>query len=206
MLGTMPEPPAGEWGTCATCGDAMPPGAKACPTCGKEVPAAPLNDGSKPRSFTRRLKMHRTLRIVLVSAVAVGLAGVLILALFQGPPVAADPLTGNWSFTIQPGTFQEFYGAITGGDYLSGNFTVMTPPGAVVTFVVYNSSNFPVFNAGRPTAPAYANPPVNNGLVDFSPLVTDSYYFVWENHYPVASHIVIKVYVSTEYMSNVVVE
>jgi hypothetical protein len=202
----MPEPASADWGTCPTCGDAMPPGVKACPTCGKEISAAPPKEGAPLKSFRRRLKMHRTLRIVLVSAVAVGLAGVMVLAIFQGPPVAADPLTGTWVFTIQPGSYQEFFGAITGGDYIAGNFTVMNPPGALVTFLVFNSTDFPVFNAGRPTGTAYANAPVSSGIVDFSPVVTDSYYFVWQNNYPLASHIVLKVYVSTEYMSNVVVE
>ncbi len=200
----MADPVPNGWGTCATCGDATPPGGKACPTCGKEI--APPSAAPASRSLLRRLKMHKALRIVLVSAVALGLAGVMILALFQGPPVAADPLTSTWTLTIQPGTFQDFYGAITGGDYIAGNFTVMTPPGALVTFLVFNSTDFPVFNAGRPTATAYTNPPLTSGLVDFSPEVTDNYYFVWENNYPVASHIAIKVYVSTEYMSNVVVE
>lgn len=150
--------------------------------------------------------MHRTLRIVLVSAVAIGLAGVMVLALYQGPPVAADPLTGTWTFHLAPGGSGYFQGSITGGDYVAGNFSVMAPPGALTTFLVFNATEFPLFESNVTATPALTNVPVNNGIVDFSPQVTDTYYFVFVNHYPASSGIRISVFVKTEYMSNVVVE
>lgn len=154
----------------------------------------------------RRLRIHRTVRTLLVVGVALGLSGVMALALYQGPPVAPDPLTRTWVFSLAPGTFQEFSGAVTGGDYITGNFSIPNPPGALVTFVVYNETEFDLFAHGHVATPA--QPPVNetSGLLDFSALVTDNYYFVFEDHYPATSGITETVYCASEYMSNVVVE
>jgi hypothetical protein len=129
-----PAPPAG-WTTCLTCGDATAPGALRCPTCG-----APTDGPEAARAGPRRLKVHRWLRISLVLAVAAGLSGVLLLAFVQGPPVAADPLTGSRTFSVAAGGYQFFSGAVTGGDYVTGNFTVLSPPGAQLVFAVYNST------------------------------------------------------------------
>jgi hypothetical protein len=195
-----PAPPAG-WTTCLTCGDATAPGALRCPTCG-----APTDGPEAARAGPRRLKVHRWLRISLVLAVAAGLSGVLLLAFVQGPPVAADPLTGSRTFSVAAGGYQFFSGAVTGGDYVTGNFTVLSPPGAQLVFAVYNSTEFALYQGGRPAIPAATPLNATSGIIDFSAIVTDNYFFVFENTYPPASHLTVRVYSTSQYMSNVVVE
>lgn len=200
-----PEPPA-PWSTCSTCGDATPPGATQCPTCGKEVPL-PAERAAPGPGRRRRFRIHRALRITLVVCVAVGLIGVMGWAIYTGPPVAADPLTSAWTLPIGPGNFSFFSGAVTGGDYITGNFTVMSPPGALVVFEVFNTSAFLDFAHGA----AGASPqdvPVNetSGLIDFAAEYSSTYYFVWINPYAPSSSIGIDVYANTQYMSSVVVE
>jgi hypothetical protein len=137
--------------------------------------------------------------------VAVALSGVMALALYQGPPVALDPLTGHWSYRIAAGHSAAFSGAVTGGDYVTGNFTVIDPPGALVLFGVYNASSYWRLAHGLPATPAQGPGNSNHGLIDFSALYTDTYCFVWTNPYPASSGIAITVYAKTSYMSNVVV-
>jgi hypothetical protein len=200
-----PPIPPGVWGTCPTCGDATPPGSLKCPTCGKErapgTPAVPTD-----RKVIRRLKIHRSLRMLVIIGLVIGLIVTLSLAVDQGPPVAADPLTGTWVYHLTPGNYSVFSGNITGGDYIDGNFTIVTPPGAFVLMEVFNSSGYGDFLSGRPATPVQA--PINetSGLILFSPIVTDSYFFVWVDQYPVASHISMTLYAQTQYMSNVDVE
>jgi predicted nucleic acid-binding Zn ribbon protein len=190
------------WATCATCGDAIPPAAANCPTCGQVAPD-PKAVAAPSKKRVRRLQLHKGLRVSLVVVIAFGLAGVMALAIYQGPPVAADPLTGTWTYTMAPHNYSEFSGAVTGGDYISGNYTVVTPPGAVIVFEVFNSSSFAQFARGQPATPAQAPLNATSGLVDFVALVTDTYYFVWYDPYPPSSHIDLTLYASTEYMSNV---
>jgi hypothetical protein len=144
--------------------------------------------------------------MVLILGLVIGLTVTLSLAVQEGPPVAADPLTGTWVYDLTPGNYSVFAGNITGGDYITGNFTIVTPPGAVVYFVVYNSSSYGQFRAGEPATPAQA--PINetSGLILFSPIVTDDYFFVWIDQYPISSHITMTLYAETQYMSNVDVE
>jgi hypothetical protein len=199
----VPDPPVppGVWGTCATCGDATPPGAPACPTCGKERPTVPTDP-----KVVRRLKILRSLRLLLVVGVVVGLIGAMALALQQGPPVAADPLTHTWVYQLAPGNYSVFSGNITGGDYISGNFTIVNPPGAVVMFSVYNASGYARFAAGEPATPQQAPLNASSGLIIFSPIVTDTYFFVWEDTYPATSHVALTLYAQTQYLSNVDVQ
>lgn len=138
--------------------------------------------------------------------VVLGLGGAILLALWQGPPVAADPLSASWNYSIAPGNYVEFSGAVTGGDYVTGNFTVVTPPGALVVLEVFNSTEYTQFVNGKPSVPA--SPPVNatKGLIDFAAIVTDNYYFVWVNPYTPGTHITLGLHAQTQYMSNVVVE
>jgi hypothetical protein len=201
----MPEPDPATWSTCATCGDALPPGARACPTCGKETSGQATAEGLTPKT-RRRLKIHRGLRIFLVVGVAVALIGVMALAVYQGPPVAADPLTNTWVYNITAGNYSVFSGSVTGGDYIAGNFTVVTPPGANVLFEVFNNSSYRQFAAGLPAVPQAPSSNATEGVIDFAAVVTDTYYFVWVDAYAAPSHIDITVYASTEYMSNVLVQ
>jgi hypothetical protein len=183
----------------------MPPGARVCPTCGKGYASPPA--GSTPTAQgRRRLQLHRGVRIAVIVGIALGLSGVMALALYQGPPIAADPLTGKWVLTIAPGGFASFNGAVTGGDFITGNFSVFDPPGAVVVVAVFNASEFGRFHSGLPASPAQSTYNESTGILDFAALYTDTYYFVFENHYSAASQIGLKVFVSTMYQSNVVVE
>ncbi|MHB8351458.1 MAG: hypothetical protein ACYDFT_02005 [Thermoplasmata archaeon] len=200
-----PEPPP-PWSTCATCGDATPPGATQCPTCGKEVPSSTERAATGPKRKLR-FRIHRALRITLVVGVVVGLIGVMGWAIYTGPPIAADPLTHSWTLPIGPGNFSYFSGAVTGGDYITGNFTVMSPPGALVLLEVFNSSSFHDFIHGAAGAsPQDAPQNETSGLIDFAAEYSNTYYFVWINAYAPSSHIGIDVYANTQYMSSVVVE
>ncbi|MGI0053727.1 MAG: hypothetical protein ACREC5_03190 [Thermoplasmata archaeon] len=202
----MTEPAGSLWTTCATCGDATPPGAEKCPTCGKEAPSA-AEKASPGATATRRFRIHRGLRIVVIVAVAVALTGVFGWAVLTGPPIAADPLTANWNFTIGAGNFTYISGQVTGGDYITGNFTVITPPGALVLFEVFNSTSFSNYAHGVPRASPQAAPAdESSGLIDFAAEYSDTYYFVWADQYPAMSHIALTLYAQTEYESSVVVE
>jgi hypothetical protein len=202
----MSSTPTGErWGTCSTCGDAMPPGATRCGSCGKEYALPPSHATPTPRTL-RRLRLHRSARAAIVAGIAVGLAGLMGLAVYQGPPIAADPLTNHWLLRADAGNFTTFSGAVTGGDYVTGNFTVLDPPGAVLLFEVFNASEFVRFTRDAPATPAQAPTNASAALIDFSAVVTDTYFFVWQNAYPRATQINVTVYVVTQYMSNVVVE
>jgi hypothetical protein len=193
------------WGTCATCGDAIPPGTTKCPACGKEFPLQTRATTTQPK-FLRRLRIHKTLRMTIVIGVALGLTGVMALALYQGPPVAADPLTGVWAYSIAPGNYSVLSGAVTGGDYVTGNFSVADPPGATVFFEVFNASSYVRFHDGLPASPAQPGHNETSGIIDFSALYTDTYYFVWIDGYAPSSHIAVMLHATTQYMSNVVVE
>ncbi len=199
----MPDPPPGGWGTCPTCGDATPPGVVSCPSCGKSFAQLPARG---VRWKLRRLKLHKGLRMLLVVGVSLGLIATMAYALYTGPPVAADPLTHIWGLHVGPGNYTYFSGAVTGGDYIVGNFTVVNPPGAVLTEEVFNSTEFLLFHDGAPATPAAIPVTSTSALVDFSAIVTDTYYFVWLNQYPASSHLEVTLYVSTQYMSNVVME
>ncbi len=196
--------PSTPWGTCTFCGDAVPPGADKCPTCSAPVagPGKPLSGAKK----ARRLRLHRGLRVFLVAIVAVVLLGSLAYALYTGPPVAAAPLSGTWTFHLSPGRSAVIAGAVTGGDYITGNFSVLDPPGAVLAFEVFNQTEYLDFARGLPAVPAQAPQNSSGGLVDFAALVTDTYDFVWTNGYPSGSGINTTLYLTTAYESNVVVE
>ena len=170
----------GRWGTCTTCGDATPPGALRCPTCGKVQPAESGATVPGPK-VRRRLRIHRSFRVIVVAGIAIALAGVMALAAYQGPPVAADPLTGHWLYRIDPGNTSVLSGAVTGGDYVTGNYSVLDPPGARLVLQVFNSTEYGRFARGLPATPAQVPANASSALIDFSAVVTDTYYFVWSN-------------------------
>ncbi|MCI4345606.1 MAG: hypothetical protein L3K07_02465 [Thermoplasmata archaeon] len=200
----MAEP--GAWGTCATCGDATPPGVATCPTCGKADPTREFASPTGTRQLRRRLLLHKWLRVLVVTGIAAGLTLVMVQAAFTGPPQVADPLTGTWSYTVAPGQFAVLSGQIVGEDYIIGNYTVVSPPGALAIFSVYNSSEFTAFEQHR--ASATAQPPLNTSAsrIVFNAAYSDTYFFVWQNPYAPSTGIHETLYASTQYQSNVAVQ
>jgi hypothetical protein len=196
----------GAWGTCATCGDATPPGATVCPTCGKADPNRTQGPPGGARQLRRRLALHKWLRILLVVGVAGGLTVVMVQAAFTGPPQVADPLTGTWSYSIGPGDYAVLSGQIVGEDYVIGNYTVVSPPGALAIFSVFNSSEFTVFAEHGAIAPQQPSLNASASRIVFNAGYSDTYYFVWQNPYAPSTGIHERLYASTEYQSNVAVD
>jgi hypothetical protein len=194
------------WETCATCGDAVPPGAAQCPTCGKFDPTRSREGGSSQPKVRRRLALHKWLRILLVVGVAGGLAVVMAQAAFTGPPRVADPLTGYWSYSVKPGGFAVISGQVVGEDYVIGNYTIYNPPGALAVFSVFNSSEFTLFTEHLPAQPVQPSLNESSGRIVFNAPYTDNFYFVWQNPYAAATGINESLYASTEYQSNVAVQ
>ena len=194
----------GTWGACRFCGVATPAGAAKCPICGTERPLSAEEVRTAPRSLRRRLKLTGLLRTVIVVAVIAGLAYAIISAELQGPPVlTGDPLTTAGTYVIGPGNYTLISGEITGGDYVIGNFTSLSPVGTNIAVSVFNSSGWDAFAVHTPATPVWSLPATYDGRIVYSAPVTDNYYFVFENPYPVASHLTITVYITTEYESNV---
>ncbi len=201
-LPTATAPPAPAWGTCPLCGDAYPPNASKCPTCGE-----PLAGGPRPRRpllGIRRPTALRSARALLVAVVVVGLAFALVGAIWSGPPVLADPLTTSGTYTIGPGNFTILQGQVTGEDYITGNFTVVAPAGTAIALQVFNDSEFAKFAHHETASAAYEIPPSSSSRIVFVALYTDTYTFVFENEYVPSSGIAVQVHVTTSYESNVV--
>ena len=194
------------WTSCTFCGDAVPPTAKLCPTCGlpQGTPAerAAL---AKTRPIRRRTRVLRWLRILVVVAIAGGIGYAIISAEISGPTTFPDPLTGAWTLSVQPGGWGLIAGNITGEDYIVGNFSVETPVAADVVVLIFNSSEFGAFYAhqsAQPAVPAYTN--VSSSRLVFAAPYTDEFFFVFENPYPATANITERVYVTTTYETNVV--
>lgn len=200
-----PEPvPPATWGSCRFCGVAVPAGATACPICGEDrpVPAGGVGGAAKP--VRRRIRLTATLRSVIVLGVAVALSYTLIAAVLAGPPVVSDPLTTSGSYLLGPGNYTVLAGNITGGDYIQGNYSSVTPPGMYISVTIYNSSEYAWFTSGTGSEGSqWNNTPNSQGAIVFSAAYTDMYYFVFSNPLPVASGISIQIYVATMYESNV---
>ncbi|MCI4351924.1 MAG: hypothetical protein L3K14_00845 [Thermoplasmata archaeon] len=202
----MPTSPAeAPWGTCTFCGDAVPPDGNSCPTCGK-VSTAPLGlEPARSRPVRRRLLLLQSLRVFVVVAVIASIGWAIISAELSGPTTFPDPLTGVRTLTVTPGGWAFFAGNITGEDYITGNFSVVTPPGGNVTVWVYNASEFAAFfshQTARPAAPPYTN--VSAARIVFAAPYTDEFYFVFGNPFPPGSDLTERVFVSTTYETNVV--
>ena len=192
------------WGTCTLCGDAFPPGATSCPTCGY---GRSVTDGSAqalPRRERWRLRSVQSLRVAIVVGVVGFLAYLLVSAVASGPTTYADPLTDATSYTIAPGTFAVLSGAITGEDYVVGNFSVTNPAGAQVTLLVMNDSEYAAFLQHQSETPLQTFPPSSSSRIVFAAPYTDTFHFVFENLYPASSGLDLSVYVVTNYESNVV--
>jgi len=201
---TEPTPAPGTWGTCRFCGVAVPAGATTCPICGagEPVPAGGISTASRP--VRRRIRLTATLRSAIVIAVVVGLAYTLLAAVLAGPPVAPDPLTTAGSYTLGPGNFTVIWGNITGGDYIQGNYSDISPPGIQIAVAVYNQSQYSWFANGTGTpGNQWNNTPAWNGAIVFAAPYTDTYFFVFSNPLPVTSGITVEVYIATTYESDV---
>ena len=201
---TDPVPPSSEWGSCRFCGVAVPPSAAKCEICGTDRPVRAAELPAAPRSVRRRIRLISALRVIVVVVIVAGLSYTLIGVWLSGPPNVADPLTTSGMYAIGPGNTTVISGEITGGDFVTGNWTAVTPPGANVSIVVYNQTQWSSYLAGTlPGAPQWTNGGGTSGRIIYSAPVTDNYYFVVSNQYPESSHITIDVYVATEYQSNV---
>ena len=191
------------WGSCRFCGTAVAPGASVCGICGADRPVAASALAAAPAPVRRRIVLTARLRALIVLAVAIGLAYTLITTALTGPPNVPDPLTTSGTYTVVPGSVPIFSGDVTGGDYVVGNFTSLSPVGANVTVSVYNSTGWADRVNNGTGAPVWSTPSEGSGRIIFTALVTDTYTFVLTNPYPVSSHVPITVYVATEYESNV---
>jgi hypothetical protein len=201
---TEAEPSPGTWGSCSFCGGAVPPDARVCPICGADRPVRAGEITHAPKRVRRRIVFTSTLRSVIVVGVVIALAYALISAALTGPPVVPDPLTTAGTYVLGPGNYTVLSGNITGGDYIQGNYSAVTPPGMDVGVAVYNSSQWSWFTNGTGNPGVqWNNTPAWSGAIVFSAEYTDTYYFVFSNPLPATSHITIEIYVSTEYESNV---
>jgi hypothetical protein len=198
--------PEQKWGSCAFCGDAVPPDAKICPTCGFEqgTPAQRAEAG-RTRPARQRAALLRWLRILVVVGIVGAIGWAIISAEISGPTTFSDPLTGTWTLTVQPGGWGFIAGNITGEDYITGNFSVETPVAADVMVYIYNSTEFAAFyghQSAQAVTPPYTN--VTSARIVFAAPYTDMFYFVFENPYPSDTNLTEKIYVSTTYETNVV--
>ncbi|MCI4349247.1 MAG: hypothetical protein L3J93_03395 [Thermoplasmata archaeon] len=194
------------WGTCTLCGDAMPPTAASCPTCGHPAPARSLGVQVLPPRSRSRLRLVQSLRGLIIVGAAVGLSYLMVSAAFTPPPVAADPLTTRAVWTIAPGGFASLAGSVTGADYIVGNYTVVNPPGAPITLLVFNETDFAAFSLHRAAVPLYNVTGDSSARLIFSAPYTDTYHFVWVNGFAPTTGLVLSVYVVTNYESNALVE
>ncbi len=192
------------WGACRFCGVAVPAGAKRCPICGDDAPVSARELPNAPKSVKRRIWMTGALRGVIVVGVCAALAFSIISSVLQGPPTVADPLTTSGMYVLGPGNETVIDGEITGGDYVIGNYSVITPPGVNVTLDIYNSTQWgEIVEGGLPGSPQWSTTPGPIEQIIYSAAYTDTFYFVFANPYPISWHLSIEVYIVTEYESNV---
>ena len=202
----MPDPPnPSGWQTCQGCGRAVVASDAVCPSCGspKRVDSGAI--AQLPKGPRRRLRLALGLRVVIVVAVVVGLVAAIVPAVLSGPPAIPDPLTTQGTYTLPPGQFVYLSGAITGEDYIDGNYTILAPVGTQLVFQVYNSTGFLAFVDHQPATPQWNQTGPDAGALVFAAPYTDTFYLVFENPYTPTSGITETVYISTSYQSNVVI-
>ena len=195
--------PANAWGSCSFCGTAVAPGATVCGICGADKPVAAGAMARAPTEVRRRVRLMQFLMGALVVTVAVGLAYTMIDAVVTGPPTANDPLTTTGVYHVAPGSVPFLEGNVTGGDYILGNFTSVSPYDANVTLSIYNISAYTNLVQNGSGSPVWSSPSEGSGRIIFTAEYTDDYTFVLTNDYPTSSHLTVTVYVATEYESNV---
>jgi len=192
------------WGICRFCGVATPPGAAKCEICGADHPLSAAEAAHPPPKVRRWLRLTGTFRVLIVVVVIAGLAYAIVSAELSGPPnLTGDPLTTSGTYELGPQNFTVIYGEITGGDYVTGNWTTVSPVGVNVALSVYNTSEWNEFHIGEDPTPLYSVSASPEANLVYSPLVTDNYYFVFTNPYPVSSNLTVGVYIATLYNSNV---
>ncbi len=150
------------------------------------------------------LKLVQSVRVLIVIGVVAGLAVVLLQAVWSGPPSYPDPLTTQGTHYVSAGNFTFLSGSITGEDYITGNYTVLSPSGGNVTFAIYNSTEFLAYFHHEASQPQLSIGGQTSGRIVFSAPYTDTFYFVWFNGFPTPSGIGENVYVVTNYASNVI--
>jgi hypothetical protein len=149
----------------------------------------------------RWIRFTRAFRVLVVVTVVLGLTYAIASAVLSGPPsLSGDPLTTSGTYA---GNYTAISGEITAGDYVTGNFTAVAPVGVNVAVAVYNSTEWATFVGGGAPAPLYSLTPTYQSNLVYSPVVTDTYFFVFSNPYPVSSHLTIGVYIATLYNANV---
>jgi len=201
---TANDAPTGDWGICRFCGVAVAPGATNCGICGADHPLSAVDAAHPPAKVRRWLRLTGTFRVLIIITVIAGLSYAILSAELSGPPnLTSDPLTTAGTYVIGPGNYTVIYGDITGGDFVTGNFTAVAPVGVNIGLAVYNTSSWNEFRSGGAPAPLYSVAPTFNAKIVYSPLVSDTYYFVFSNPYPTSSHLTVGVYISTLYNANV---
>ena len=191
------------WGACRFCGTAVAPGAATCGLCGADRPVPARALAVAPRGVRRRIAFTNAFRAVLVLGVAVALGYALVDAVVTGPPNVADPLTTSGTYAVAPGSVAIFSGAVTGGDYVVGNFSSVSPYEADVALSAYNSTGWAEHTETGTGTPVWSTPSEGSGRIIFTAEYTDTYTFVLTNPYPASTGLQIVVYVATEYESNV---
>src|SRR5579862_5506604 len=202
-MATPRSPP--EYGTCRLCGDAVPPGAEKCPICGQADPIRAGQSAVLKGRAKRRFDLIRWGRATVVVGVVAMLAVLMVQAVLTPAPVAANPFSQSMTVTIAPGHFVLLQGFITGADYIQGNYTVLDPVGANLTFLIYNSTEFPKFDSNLTAQAMQPALTASSTVLVYSALYTDTYSFVWENTYPGGTGLSLTVFIHTSYESNVVV-
>ena len=198
--------PSQRWGTCTYCGDAFPPNALKCPTCGNTRAVQPGSASALPRKERYHLRFVQSLRLSIVVGVIAFLAYLMVSAVYVPPPTVSDPLTTRGSWVIGAGNYTGISGEVTGADYIVGNYSVSDPPGAVVTFLVFNDTEYHVFSGHGNATPVDRVANATHAQIVFSAPYTDTFHFVWVNGYTPASEIALTVYVVTSYESNALVQ
>lgn len=152
------------------------------------------------------MALLRGLRVLVVVGIVVAIGWAIVSAELSGPTTFPDPLTGSWTLTVAAGHWSLLAGNITGEDYVTGNFSVVSPVSGNVVLYIYNASEFAAFTAhhpAKPVAPPYTN--VSSSRIVFAAPYTDEFFFVFENPYPAASGLTERIYVATTYETNVVI-
>ncbi len=197
-------PVQGSWGACRFCGVAVRSGAEKCEICGAPAPLSAAEIPSAPKRVRRWLRFTGLFRSLIVVGVVVGITYAVVSAVIQGPPVlTGDPLTTATTYVLAPGNFSMFWGEITGGDFVIGNFSSVQPAGTNIALNVYNTTQWIAFANHSVTNASWSVAPTDSGRIVFSAPVTANYYFVFVNPYPRSSHLSIAFYETTQYESNV---
>lgn len=198
--------PDAEWSTCTVCGVAVPPGQTQCPSCWGQRPVQAAEIPRLPPKARSRARFLQVARIALVVIVIAGIGYDLGSSLLQGPAPFPDALTTQGTLNVSAGNFTYLSGAITGEDYINGNFSVAYPVGVPIDFYVFNSTSFQQFVDGQAATPQFSSMNVTSSRIVFAAPYTDTFSFVFLNPYPPSSGINVQIYETTTYETNVVID